>query len=151
MSSENEQLVGRMFNELWSQGDFAMAEELFAAGYINHDPATPDYGKGPEAEKSIVRFYRKAFPDLLFTIDHMIEAGDFVTTRFTAQGTHRNEFWGVPPTNKVVKVEGTVVIRASKGRIAERWVMWDALGLLQQLGAVPGWRPGSHGGAGETA
>jgi len=25
----------------------------------------------------------------------------------------------------------------SRGRIAEGWVMWDALGLMHQLGVVP--------------
>jgi hypothetical protein len=30
-----------------------------------------------------------------------------------------------------------VVHRISRGRIVEGWVMWDALGLMQQLGVVP--------------
>ena len=137
MSSENKQLVRRMFNELWSQGKLAVADEIFAANYINHDPNTPDFSKGPEAEKQIVTMYRNAFPDLQFVIDHMSDAGNFVTTRFTARGTHKGEFRGIARTNRLVAVEGTVVSRVSRGRIAERWVMWDALRLMQQLGVMP--------------
>ena len=44
---------------------------------------------------------------------------------------------GIAPTNKKIRVEGVVINRISRGRIAESWVMWDALGLMQQLGVVP--------------
>jgi len=138
MSSENKHLVRRMFNELWNRGRLTVADEIFAANYTNHDPNTPDFDKGPEAEKQIVTLYRDAFPDLQFVIDHMIDSGNFVTTRFTVRGTHKGELRGIAPTNRLVAVEGTVVSRISRGRIAERWVMWDALGLMQQLGVLPG-------------
>ena len=52
-----------MFNELWSHGKLAVANEIFAANYVNQDPATPHFGKGPAAEKQIVTLYRNAFPD----------------------------------------------------------------------------------------
>ncbi|HYC21234.1 MAG TPA: ester cyclase [Candidatus Bathyarchaeia archaeon] len=29
------------------------------------------------------------------------------------------------------------MLRVSDGKIAEEWTVWDALGLLQQVGAVP--------------
>jgi len=137
MSSENKQLVRRLFLELWNQRKLAVADEIFAADYINHDPASPDFGKGPEGVKQTAILYRNAFPDLLFTVDQMIDAGQLVTTRFTSQGTHKGELRGIAPTNKPIKVEGMVVHRISRGRIAEGWVMWDALGMMQQLGVVP--------------
>ena len=137
MSSESRQLVRRLFNELWNKGALDQADEILAAGYVTHDPATPDFGEGPEAEKQIVTLYRSGFPDLQLTIDHMIDVGNFVTARFTARGTHQGEFWGIAPTNRLIRIEGTVVVRFSRGRIAERWVMWDALGLMQQLGVIP--------------
>jgi predicted ester cyclase len=67
----------------------------------------------------------------------MIDADDFVTTRYTSTGTHKGELRGIAATNKTFRVEGVVINRISRGRIAESWVMWDALGLMQQLGVVP--------------
>jgi hypothetical protein len=75
MSSESKQLVRRLFLELWNQRKLAVADEIFAADYINHDPASPDFGKGPEGVKQTAKLYRNAFPDLLFTVDQMIDAG----------------------------------------------------------------------------
>ena len=91
MSSENKQLVRRLFLELWNQRKLAVADEIFAADYVNHDPASPDFGKGPEGVKQTAILYRNAFPDLLFTVDQMIDAGQLVTTRFTSQGTRKGE------------------------------------------------------------
>jgi steroid delta-isomerase-like uncharacterized protein len=137
MSSENKQLVRRLFLELWNYGKLTVADEIFAGNYINHDPASPDFGKGPEGVKQTVTLYRNAFSDLQFTIDQIIEADEFVTTRFTSRGTHTGALQGIAPTNKTIKVEGILISRISRDRIAEGWVKWDALGMMQQLGVVP--------------
>ena len=137
MSSENKQVIRKLFNDLLNKGNLAVADEIIAPNHVNHDPATPDTGKGPDGEKQIVTLYRNAFPDLQFKIDHMIDADDFVTTRYTSTGTHKGELRGIAATNKTIKVEGMAINRISRGRIAESWVIWDALGLMQQLGVVP--------------
>ena len=137
MALENKQLVRRLFNELWNKGNLAVANAIFTSNYLNHDPATPDFGTGPEGVKQLVTLYRNAFPDLQLTVNQMIETGQLVTTRFASQGTHKGELWGIAPTNKPIKVEGMVIHRISRGHIVEGWVMWDALGLIQQLGVIP--------------
>ena len=38
-----------------------------------------------------MQMYMSAFPDLHFEIDQIFGDGDFVTTRWTATGTHRGE------------------------------------------------------------
>ena len=137
MPSENKQSVRRLFLELWNYGNLTVADEIFAGNYINHDPASPDFGKGPQGVKQTVTLYRNAFPDLQFTIDQIIEADEFVTTRFTSRGTHKGPLLAIATTNKTIQVEGILISRISRGRIAEGWVKWDALGMMQQLGAVP--------------
>jgi hypothetical protein len=39
-----------------------------------------------------------------------------------------------------VRIQAVESYRLADGKLAEQWVVMDALGLLQQLGAVP--RPG---------
>jgi len=34
-------------------------------------------------------------------------------------------------------LDGIVIHRISAGRIVEGWAVWDALGLMQQLGVIP--------------
>jgi predicted ester cyclase len=44
---------------------------------------------------------------------------------------------GVPATDRSFEVEAITIHRIADGKIAEEWTVWDALGLLQQIGAVP--------------
>jgi predicted ester cyclase len=53
------------------------------------------------------------------------------------RGTHRGEFMGIAPTGKHVTVTAITIFRVEEGKIAELWNNVDALGLLQQLGAIP--------------
>jgi hypothetical protein len=81
--------------------------------------------------------YRSAFPDTVITVEDQIAEGDDVVTRWTGRGTHQGELFGVPPTDNRVEVTGITVDRFSGDKFAESWTNYDALGLMQQIGAVP--------------
>ena len=42
------------------------------------------------------------------------------------------------PTDKPVSGTATIVSRVADQKMQEDWVNWDALGLMQQIGAIPG-------------
>ena len=67
----------------------------------------------------------------------MIAAGDKVVVRRTFRGTHKGEFIGVAPTGKEVTFTGVWITRLTGGKFEEQWVVFDALALLQQIGAIP--------------
>ena len=69
--------------------------------------------------------------------------GDRVAARVTNRGTHRGEFLGIPPTGTPIAVTELHVYRGADGQLVGRRGEWDALGLLQQLGAIPA--PGQPG------
>ena len=77
-----------------------------------------------------------AFPDIHWTFDDRIVKGDKVVTRMTATGTHKGEFMGIPPTNKKMTGSAIEIFRRAGGQIVESWLMMDALGIMQQLGAI---------------
>jgi steroid delta-isomerase-like uncharacterized protein len=90
-----------------------------------------------DAHKALVMTFRTAFPDWVETVDEVIAEGDKVVIRVTGRGTHEGEFQGIPPTGRQVIATGVGIGRIENGRIAEAWAAYDALGLMQQLGAVP--------------
>jgi len=67
-----------------------------------------------------------------------IVEGDKVVSRGTLRGTHRGEFQGIPPTGKRIEVTWISIDRIADGKIAEHRVEQDNLGMLQQLGVIPG-------------
>ena len=137
MSEQNKTNVRRLFEEVWNKGHVPVADELFTATYTHHDSSSPDLGRGPDSEKKRVTLYRNAFPDIRFTVEDIIAEGETVMTRWSCRGTHKGDLNGMAPTGKQITVSGVTVARVSNGKIAEGYVNWDALGLMQQLGVVP--------------
>jgi predicted ester cyclase len=56
------------------------------------------------------------------------------------RATQIGDLPGIPGTGKPVTVTSIIIYRISKGKIAEEWESWDALGMMQQLGVsrLPG-------------
>jgi steroid delta-isomerase-like uncharacterized protein len=137
MSENNKTIVRRLIEEVWNKGNLSVADELFTPNYEHHDPSSPDFGRGPESEKKRATLYRSAFPDLRLTIEDVISEDDTVMTRWSCNGTHKGDLSGIAPTGKHFTISGITVSRLSNGKVAESYVNWDALGLMQQLGVVP--------------
>jgi steroid delta-isomerase-like uncharacterized protein len=138
MSEENKEKARRFLQESFNEGDLGLVDELFASDYVLHDPASPEEEiRGPEGMKGFVQMYQSAFPDTDVTVEDQIAEGDDVVTRWTARGTHQGELFGAPPSGNRVEITGITVDRFSGGKFAESWTNYDALGLMQQIGAVP--------------
>ena len=134
---ENKKVVQR-FWKVWEVENFVdLIDELLAPDYINHSPGTPDQPAGPAGVKAVVSMFRSGMPDLRVTIDDMIAEGDKVATRYTIEGTHEGELFGVPPTGRRVSIESMTVERVSGGKIIEHRRITDTLDMMQQLGVVP--------------
>ena len=97
---------------------------------MRHDP--------PDAFKQTIIGVKTAFPDVHFTVHDVIAEGDKVVRHFTQHGTHTGEltWWNLPPTGKEISVTGIMIDRIEDGKIAERWLNMDMLGMMQQLGVA---------------
>ncbi len=138
MSEENKAIARRALEEVFSgQGDLDVADELFASNFVGHDPASPEDIRGPEGVKEFASMYRNAFPDVLMSVEDQVAEGDKVATRWIASGTHQGEIMGIAPTGNRVTVAGTSIDRIVNGKIEETWDNYDALGMMQQIGAIP--------------
>jgi steroid delta-isomerase-like uncharacterized protein len=136
MSEENKTTIRRLIEEVWNRRNPNIADELIAATHTNHDPASPDFGRGPEGYKRHFQTYVSAFPDLRLLIDSIVSEGDVVAARWTATGTHKGRLGDVAATGRPVAVTGITMARVSQGRVHESWLQWDALGLMRQIGAA---------------
>jgi steroid delta-isomerase-like uncharacterized protein len=79
---------------------------------------------------------RIAFPDLEVDTLVLLAEDDLVAGHFVGRGTHRGLFQGVPPTGRIWEARCTAVYRVDDGRVADAWVTWDQLSLMEQLAAV---------------
>jgi steroid delta-isomerase-like uncharacterized protein len=128
----------RFFDEIWSQGDFDLVDELFAPEYVGHPSGPEAIVQGPEGVKEYIGRLRQGVPDLTMTVEEQVADEDKVATRWIAHGTHAGELLGVEATGRAATVTGITIQRFGvNGRIVEGWTNWDMLGLVQQLGIVP--------------
>jgi steroid delta-isomerase-like uncharacterized protein len=135
MSEENKKLVREIFEQAWNQGNFTLLEENLAADYVGHSP--PKDIEGPEGGKQFITMMRHAFPGFEYIIEDEIAEGDRVVNRWTARGTHRGPFQGLPPTGRQFSIAGIGIYRVANGKLVEGWTSADLLGLMGQLGALP--------------
>jgi len=89
-----------------------------------------------EAFRKRVAGFRTAFPDVAVTTDLLLADGDLVAGQFRGRGTHEGLFNGVPATGREWDARCTAIYRVEDGRIAEAWVSWDLLSLIEQLGGI---------------
>lgn len=99
---------------------------------VLHDPHLSDI----HGHDRVARYYatfHDAFPDIAFTVDDLFVTGDRVAVRWTAEGTHQADFWGIESTDNEIHLSGIDIVRVEDDRISEVWTVYDSATLLQQL------------------
>lgn len=143
MSTEeqNKAIVRRVYQEVFNKGNVDVLDELLADDFVAHAPAEPGHDaedQDRERLKEEITRNRAAFPDMSFDIKALIAEGNNIAMRWTATGTHKGPLGELPPTGKQVTMSGMNFLRLDDGKIVEDWVLWDSLGMMQQLGIGPG-------------
>jgi predicted ester cyclase len=115
-------------------GDATRLREILDPDFVIH---TPEDHHGVDGLLAMVGAVKSGLPDMKVTIDAQLADGDYVTTRFTARGTHGGDLFGNPATGRSVELSGITISRCSGGKIAEEWELVDALGAFQEIGAMP--------------
>ena len=92
-------------------------------------------------ERKLIRSFRAGFPDLEIRPVDVLILGDRAAWRVEGTGTHTGEFMGIPPTGRTVRFAGVDMGTLQDGKAHHHWSGADTLGMLQQLGVVPGPAP----------
>jgi steroid delta-isomerase-like uncharacterized protein len=133
----NKVLARRIFDEM-NRGNLAIVDEVYVPDYVHHDPSLPPaWQRGRDNYRQGVSTLFTAFPDLHGTVEELIAEGDKVAVRVSWRGTHKGELMGIPPSGKRVEFGFMSIVRIVDGKVAEGWVNFDALGMMQQIGAIP--------------
>jgi steroid delta-isomerase-like uncharacterized protein len=132
----NREATRRIIEEVWNDGELDAIDELLAEEYVMRNAGLPEAIRGPEGFRGVVQQFRGAFPDIDWTIEHLLAAEDMVSLHYTVRGTHEGELMGIAPTGNEVEFMGMTLLRFEGGKAVEDWGIYDALGMMQQLGVV---------------
>lgn len=133
----NKELV-RQFTEAANAADWESLALVVAEDFTRHSAATagpPVTSRGQFIE--LQESFLVSFPDQRVTIQQLVAEGDRVAALATYSGTHTGPMGDVPATGLPIESPFLALFRIEDGRIAELWVEWDNLAMLNQLGLFP--------------
>ncbi len=131
-SDQNKQIMRRMIEEVWNQGNLPSADELFAPTHTS--PSAPTLPPGSDGVKMMVKMFREAMPDYHMNIDMMVADDVQVSARFTQSGTHSGgDLMGMKASGRKATWTEIGVLRIENGKIVESWYEVDMLSMIQQL------------------
>jgi hypothetical protein len=116
----------RLVEEVLNQGDLAVANELMSPTCVHHVLGV-ELAPGPASLRDWLSRTLRIFPDFHAVVEDELAAGDQVTLRITAYGTHA-------ATGRPAEFSVLQILRAGPdGRFAEHWCSADPLTVLRQV------------------
>lgn len=139
--SDNKATMLRVYEEVFSQGDLHLLDELLADDFVEHE-VTPGLAPTKDGVLAFFRMQLAAFPDMRMQVEDVIADGAKAAVRVRYTGTHSGEFMGMPATGKGVDASLIdVFVIGDDGLVHEHWGVMDSLAMMQQIGAVPAGPP----------
>jgi hypothetical protein len=126
-------LIRRAIEELWNAEQLDVADELFASDYVNHGGLITDLIRGPEAVKTTVVFFRRAFPNLSIRINLLETTDGMAVLHWSASNRSASAQAGSDHTDDVRDLAGLMRIRIAGGKVVESWTEWDHEEALRRL------------------
>ena len=130
--------IGDWYLKARNEPNLALLDNIYSPEVVVHDPSRPESIAGLDALKSQYMATHTAVPDVKFSIDDLYIKGDKIVFVFTMSGTitgaFRTPFGELPPTGKTFRFSGVGIDRLFEGKIAEEWVYFNLLDMLQPMG-----------------
>ena len=131
---DTKQIARQFFDDAYNQGNLEGIDNLVTPSFVYH--ARGEDVQGIENFKKWIASDRAAFPDMRFTIVDSIAESNKIASTFVVEGTHKQEFRGIPATHKKFETVGITVFHFDGNKIKEAWVVVDGLSAALQIGVV---------------
>jgi steroid delta-isomerase-like uncharacterized protein len=131
IEARNKAIASRVFEEIFNQGGFEVANEIYSPDFQNHGyRRTVDL----KTDQDAVHAEKQAFPDLRLQVERLIAEGEWVTALWTFRGTHTaGGYAGLPATGTPIEMRGITIWRIVDGKIRDEWSSFDELGAYSQV------------------
>jgi len=123
--SENLAILGA-YSAAMERGDREAVFTYWSPDFVSHvtQRVNPDM-VGSDVRGQELEWWtevRNAFPDMVFSVELLIESGDLIVSNWSVRGTHTGTaFYDVEPSGEPVEINGTAILRMRDGKIVEHW------------------------------
>jgi predicted ester cyclase len=123
--------------QAFNDRDLSLLDDVIAENYVN-EAALPGTPPGAAGQAQVMERLWSAFPDARFEIEHLAQDGDTVVCVGTMSGTHEGELFGIAGSGRPIAWRQVHIITVADGRATAHRAIRDDLGLMRQMGAMPG-------------
>jgi steroid delta-isomerase-like uncharacterized protein len=132
----NKALVRRFIDEVFVAGRPGAVDELVSEDFVPHTWGA--MASGRDGLKQAMERVSRGLADVRMTVEDMIAEADRVAVRLTSSARQVGELMGMPPSGREYTIDEIHVFRIRDEQIVEHWHQADFLGMMKQLGAMPG-------------
>lgn len=137
VSDQDTKAVVRRFVEtVWDAGDVGALAGLTTEDFTLHQLVANEDHDRASFEAFLLQTH-DAMPDFTMTLEDLVVEDEAAVALLTMGGTPEKPLQAVKPTGASFSVQTFQKYRVEDGRVAEVWVMADAIGTLSQLGVFP--------------
>jgi steroid delta-isomerase-like uncharacterized protein len=133
----NKELVRRLWEEGFNEGDLDLVDELVSADVVTHNPIILDAPTGSDSIRGGIEMIRNSFPDFHVEVVDLIAEADRVASFLRMSGTNTGDYRRGGATGKKGTMRAFFIWRIEDGKLVESWGVADRFGMLQELGIVP--------------
>jgi steroid delta-isomerase-like uncharacterized protein len=138
MTIEQNKALMQRFLDCSLSSDSSEILELMEPDYVAHIPVGTVNREGFVKHNNV---FNEAFSEKRIIVENMVAEGDLVIARIIWHGVQTGEFMGFPASGKSIEICATLTERIQNGRLIEHWSLFDRMGMMQQLGLIPGGQP----------
>ena len=130
--------------EGFGAGDWDRQRALSTPDVVYYEPATGRRVEGVEEFIRVGQAWKAAFPDARGTITNALASGETAVLEITWEGSQTGDLetanGTIPATGRRVTFPAVQIVEVAGGKVRETRHYFDLMGMLQQLGVVPGAR-----------
>ncbi len=129
MVADNKQVIRRYLEQ--DELGFPTPELVLSSSFVSHASSSDEV-----VETSSFLEWARALRDGLHPkveVEDLIAEGDRVAVRVSWRGVHSGPFAGMAPTGREYRVSGIGIFRVAEGKVVERWLEFDQVGLMSQI------------------
>jgi predicted ester cyclase len=126
----NKAVARRVFEEIFNEGKFQVADEIYAKDFVNHGLHRD---ASLQEDQAAARWEKQICPDVKMTIGPMVAEGDLVSVRWIFRGTNTVSSGWLPATGAKIELSGITIWRVVDGKLLEEWTDFDMLGVVLKV------------------
>ena len=136
MTRDELQGIAERYVDAWRRRDPAAVAQFHAIDGVAESPIYATL-RGRQAILEASRAFFTSFPDATLVTDAIIVDAPRIAIFTTVNATHRNEFFGMPGTNRRIEFRNARLMEMNEeGLIASDRRIYDFTGLLVQVGIL---------------